>query len=163
MTSSILVASSILVVDDESDFLSTSRRLLSRDGFRVVEGATRSEALAALAREAFALVIADERLPEGDGLDVVRAAPRRRRRRSWCLASRRRPPVMRRSMRARPRSTPGRSRPPTSPRASAPHALSATFRGPRASREAWLPHRSRRRASQLRAITGVCCGNDVAP
>jgi DNA-binding response OmpR family regulator len=88
MTSSIFVASSILVVDDESDFLSTYRRLLSRDGFRVVEAATRSEALAALAREAFALVIADERLPDGDGLDVVRAAPRRRRRRSWCLALR---------------------------------------------------------------------------
>jgi CheY-like chemotaxis protein len=64
MTSSILVASSILVVDDESDFLSTSRRLLSRDGFRVVEAATRSEALAALAREAFALVIADLHLPD---------------------------------------------------------------------------------------------------
>jgi DNA-binding response OmpR family regulator len=74
MTSSIFVASSILVVDDESDFLSTYRRLLSRDGFRVVEAATRSEALAALAREAFALVIADLRLPDGDGLDVVRAA-----------------------------------------------------------------------------------------
>jgi CheY-like chemotaxis protein len=64
MTSSIFVASSILVVDDESDFLSTYRRLLSRDGFRVVEAATRSEALAAPAREEFALMIADLHLPD---------------------------------------------------------------------------------------------------
>ena len=64
----------LLVVDDEADFLTTYRRLLGRDGFRVVTAATRSEALAALAAEQFAVVVTDVRLPDGDGLDVVRAA-----------------------------------------------------------------------------------------
>jgi DNA-binding response OmpR family regulator len=72
------MASAILVVDDEADFLATYRRLLGRDGFRVVEAASCAEALAALAREPFALVIADMRLPDGDGLDVVRDARAKR-------------------------------------------------------------------------------------
>lgn len=64
----------LLVVDDEADFLTTYRRLLGRDGFRVVTAATRAEALAALEAERFTVVVADVRLPDGDGLDVVRAA-----------------------------------------------------------------------------------------
>ena len=52
----------------------TYRRLLGRDGFRVMEAASRAYALEALTREPFALVIADIRLPDGDGLDVVRKA-----------------------------------------------------------------------------------------
>jgi two-component system, NtrC family, response regulator PilR len=64
----------LLVVDDEVDFLTTYRRLLGREGFRVVTAATREEALAALAAERFSLVVTDVRLPDGDGLDVVRAA-----------------------------------------------------------------------------------------
>jgi two-component system OmpR family response regulator len=64
----------ILVVDDEAEFLNTYRRLFSRLGFRVVVAASRAAALAALAAETFVLVIADLRLPDGDGLDIVRAA-----------------------------------------------------------------------------------------
>ena len=64
----------ILVVDDEPEFLNTYRRLLARLGARVVAADSRAAALAALAREPFALVIADLRLPDGDGLDVVREA-----------------------------------------------------------------------------------------
>jgi len=64
----------ILVVDDEEEFLNTYRRLFGRQKLRVVTAATRQAALAALALEPFALVIADLRLPDGDGLDVVRRA-----------------------------------------------------------------------------------------
>jgi DNA-binding response OmpR family regulator len=69
----------ILVVDDEADFLNTYRRLFSRQGFRVVAVATRAAALGALAHEPFVVVIADLRLPDGDGLDVVREARAARR------------------------------------------------------------------------------------
>ena len=64
----------LLVVDDEADFLTTYRRLLGRDGFRVVTASTRAEALAALSAELFTVIVTDVRLPDGDGLDVVRAA-----------------------------------------------------------------------------------------
>ena len=64
----------MLVVDDEADFLATYRRLLGRHGYRVVTVASRVAALETLARERFAAVIADLRLADGDGLDVVRAA-----------------------------------------------------------------------------------------
>jgi DNA-binding response OmpR family regulator len=64
----------VLVVDDETDFLTTYRRLLVRDGFRVVTASTCEAALSALAQESFAVAIVDMRLPDGDGLDVVRQA-----------------------------------------------------------------------------------------
>jgi DNA-binding response OmpR family regulator len=64
----------ILVVDDEQEFLNTYRRLFGRQKLRVVTAGTCAAALAALALEPFALVIVDLRLPDGDGLDVVRRA-----------------------------------------------------------------------------------------
>lgn len=68
------VLPAILVVDDEEDFLDTYRRLFAHHGFRVVVAPTRAAALVALGLESFALVIADLRLPDGDGIDVVRLA-----------------------------------------------------------------------------------------
>ncbi len=64
----------VLVVDDETDFLATYERLLRREGFDVVTVTSRAAGLAALATETLQLVISDLRLPDGDGLDVVRAA-----------------------------------------------------------------------------------------
>lgn len=64
----------VLVVDDEADFLATYERLLRRQGYEVVTATSRAAGLAALAGEAPHLVISDLRLPDGDGLDVVRAA-----------------------------------------------------------------------------------------
>jgi two-component system response regulator PilR (NtrC family) len=64
----------LLVVDDEPDFLSMYRRLLGRDGFHVVTAATRAEALDALAAQRFHAIVTDVRLPDGTGLDIVRAA-----------------------------------------------------------------------------------------
>jgi DNA-binding response OmpR family regulator len=64
----------VLVVDDEADFLATYERLLRREGYEVVTVTSRAAGLAALAGDHPDLVISDLRLPDGDGLDVVRAA-----------------------------------------------------------------------------------------
>jgi DNA-binding NtrC family response regulator len=65
---------SILVVDDEADLLATYERLLRRHGYRVIPAGTRRCALDAISSQRLALVVSDLRLPDGDGLDVVRAA-----------------------------------------------------------------------------------------
>lgn len=64
----------ILVVEDEADLASTCERLLRRRGHAVVTAASREAGLAALAATGPAVVVSDVRLPDGDGLDVVRAA-----------------------------------------------------------------------------------------
>jgi two-component system response regulator PilR (NtrC family) len=64
----------LLVVDDEPDFLTLYRRLLGRGGVRVVTAASLAEALAALAAQRFHAIVTDLRLPDGNGLDLVRAA-----------------------------------------------------------------------------------------
>ena len=64
----------VLVVDDEADFLATYERLLRREGYDVVTVTSRAAGLAALSGQAPHLVISDLRLPDGNGLDVVRAA-----------------------------------------------------------------------------------------
>jgi len=63
----------ILVVDDEADLITTYERLLQRRGYRVVSASTRGDGLAIVEREPLALVITDLRLPDGDGLELVRA------------------------------------------------------------------------------------------
>jgi CheY-like chemotaxis protein len=66
----------ILVVDDERDLAVTCERLLRRRGYHVITAGSRQEGLAAVATQAPSLVISDVFLPDGDGLDVVRAARR---------------------------------------------------------------------------------------
>jgi DNA-binding response OmpR family regulator len=66
----------ILVVDDEVDLVGSYERLLRRKGFQIVSAGSRGEGLTLVAREPLALVITDLRLPDGDGLDLVRAARR---------------------------------------------------------------------------------------
>ena len=63
-----------MTVDAQEDLLATYFRLLTRRGYRVVTAPTRAAGLLAIEREAPRLVVADLRLPDGDGLDVVRAA-----------------------------------------------------------------------------------------
>ena len=67
---------SILVVDDEADLVRTYERLLRRRGYRVVSAGSRQDGLVIIEREPLALLIADIRLGDGDGLDLVRAARR---------------------------------------------------------------------------------------
>jgi DNA-binding response OmpR family regulator len=65
----------ILVVDDEHDLAATCQRFLSRRGWNVVIAGSREAALAALRRSPRpTLAIVDRQLPDGDGLDVLRAA-----------------------------------------------------------------------------------------
>jgi DNA-binding response OmpR family regulator len=64
----------ILVVDDEADLVTTYERLLRRQGYRVLPAGTCRAGLAVIQAVPVGLVIADLRLPDGDGLEVVRAA-----------------------------------------------------------------------------------------
>jgi DNA-binding response OmpR family regulator len=66
----------VLIVDDEADLVKTCERLLRRIGHEVTTAATRTAGLEALAGCASELVVCDVRLPDGDGLEVVRAAKR---------------------------------------------------------------------------------------
>jgi DNA-binding response OmpR family regulator len=68
------VSDRILVVDDEADLVATYERLLRRRGYRVVSAGSRRDGLSMIATEPLLLVVSDLRLPDGDGLDVVRAA-----------------------------------------------------------------------------------------
>ena len=61
-------------MDDEADLVATYERLLRRQGYRVVSAGTLQDGLRVIETEPLRLVIADVRLPDGDGLDVVRAA-----------------------------------------------------------------------------------------
>jgi DNA-binding response OmpR family regulator len=64
----------ILVVEDESDLVVTYERLLRRRGYRVIPAGTRQAALSAIQSERLTLVVSALVLPDGSGLDVVRAA-----------------------------------------------------------------------------------------
>jgi len=64
----------ILTVDDEPDLLVTYARLLRPHHFQTMPAANLREALAALRAHVIALVVTDLRLPDGDGLDVIRIA-----------------------------------------------------------------------------------------
>ena len=65
----------ILVVEDEHDLAATCQRVLSRRGWNVVLAASREAAVTLLChRPRPELAIVDRRLPDGDGVDVLRAA-----------------------------------------------------------------------------------------
>jgi CheY-like chemotaxis protein len=67
----------VLVVEDEKDLVATYERLLRRHGCVMTAAGTVHDGLAALELRRFALIIADLRLPDGSGLDIVRAARQR--------------------------------------------------------------------------------------
>ena len=64
----------ILVVDDDPDILGELCSFLGRRGHDVVGANGAREAVAALGRDGFAIVLTDMRMPDGSGLDVLRAA-----------------------------------------------------------------------------------------
>jgi len=66
----------VLIVEDEADLAQTCERLLKRKGHHVRIVATCSAGLSALASGGSLLLICDVRLPDGDGVEVVRAAKR---------------------------------------------------------------------------------------
>jgi len=64
----------LLVVDDEPAARGTLALLLRKRGHRVLEADGVTTATKRLAEEVFDLVVTDLRMPDGDGLDVLRAA-----------------------------------------------------------------------------------------
>jgi DNA-binding response OmpR family regulator len=66
----------ILVVDDDIKIVRLVRMYLERAGYRVTEATDGRSALAAIERDAPALVVLDVMLPELDGLAVLRAVRR---------------------------------------------------------------------------------------
>ena len=69
-----MIDAPVLVVDDEADLAASYERLLRRQGYRAVLVGSRQAGLRAIEALPLRLVIADLLLPDGDGLDIVRAA-----------------------------------------------------------------------------------------
>jgi CheY-like chemotaxis protein len=68
------VAATILLADDETEFLDTWIRVLQRQGFRCVAANNAPQAIALLSSERPDLVLTDLSLPVGDGFEVARHA-----------------------------------------------------------------------------------------
>ncbi len=64
----------ILIVDDEPAARTTLGILLRKRGHRVAQAEGAKAATKILAEMAFDLVVTDLRMPDGDGLEVLRAA-----------------------------------------------------------------------------------------
>ena len=64
----------ILIVDDERTMRHTLSRLFERMGYRTAKAASGQKALEHLARQRFDLVILDLKMPEMNGLEVLKAA-----------------------------------------------------------------------------------------
>jgi DNA-binding NtrC family response regulator len=63
----------VIVVDDDSDFCESIWQLLRQAGFRVAVAHGRDEAVAKAQRADYGIALADLRLQDGDGLDVLAA------------------------------------------------------------------------------------------
>lgn len=62
----------ILLVDDEENILSSLRRLLRRDGYRILTAGGGAEGLEVLAREAVDVIVSDQRMPGMNGTDFLK-------------------------------------------------------------------------------------------
>ncbi|HET6379821.1 MAG TPA: sigma-54 dependent transcriptional regulator [candidate division Zixibacteria bacterium] len=69
---------SVLVVDDDSQIRSLLSDLLKSNGYQVVEAKTGAEAVAAVEKQRPDLVMMDIKLPDMDGLDVLKQMKRER-------------------------------------------------------------------------------------
>ena len=67
----------ILLVDDEPDMLENCSRILSRQGHTCMTAANEREALAVLERERPDLLVTDLKMPEMDGMALLRHASKR--------------------------------------------------------------------------------------
>ncbi|HYK88398.1 MAG TPA: response regulator [Acidobacteriota bacterium] len=68
----------VLVVDDEPVVVNSIRKTLARKAFKVAEAFSGREALARIAAESFDLVLLDMKLPDANGLELVRDIKKRK-------------------------------------------------------------------------------------
>lgn len=68
----------LLLVDDEENILSSLRRLLRRDGYRILTASSGQEGLAILDSESVDVIISDQRMPHMTGVEFLRQAKERR-------------------------------------------------------------------------------------
>jgi membrane fusion protein, heavy metal efflux system len=66
-----MTASTILLVDDDEVLRQVLRRVLTRDGYTVVEAGSVAEAVARAREQQPALGLIDLRLPDGDGVEIA--------------------------------------------------------------------------------------------
>lgn len=64
--------SSVLIIDDEDKLRTLLARIISLEGYTVVEAATAKEGLKKLELEEFLVVICDVKLPDGNGIELTR-------------------------------------------------------------------------------------------
>ena len=62
----------VLIVEDEQIIRSTLREFLVSEGFIVAEAPTAAEALNLVRQRDFAVAICDVRLPDGDGIQLLK-------------------------------------------------------------------------------------------
>jgi len=62
----------VLIIDDEADVCGFFRRLLTKKGYEVTTANNEPEALAALAAASFSVAMVDLKLPDTDGLTLLR-------------------------------------------------------------------------------------------
>ena len=62
----------VLVVDDESIVLDSCKKVLAMEGIDVVLSASADQALTALGKETFSLILVDFKMPRKDGLSFMK-------------------------------------------------------------------------------------------
>lgn len=62
----------LLLVDDEESVLSALARALRREGYRILKASSVAEAFELLARYRVGVVVSDQRMPEGSGIEFLR-------------------------------------------------------------------------------------------
>ena len=68
----------LLLVDDEPHILSTLRRALRREGYRILAATAPADALRLVENEPVDAILSDHKLPGMSGLELLAAAARRR-------------------------------------------------------------------------------------
>ena len=63
---------SILIIDDEEQLRKLLTRIISLEGFKVVESGTLKNAAEELSRQFIDVILCDVRLPDGNGVDFVK-------------------------------------------------------------------------------------------
>ena len=64
--------SNVLIIDDEDKLRQLIRRIISLEGFAVSEAANLTQAEKLLSKEAIDVILADVKLPDGNGVDFVK-------------------------------------------------------------------------------------------